>query len=456
MGEGKMFSSPKEAITAYNHKIIDVRAKIYVLPDTTVQYAHFEGKVFETSVGRILFSSVFPHDFEFINDVITKKSMSGIVYKTINKYGFDATPAILDAIKLFGQKFSTKSGTTIGIDDATVPEEKKAIIVEARKAEEKIIDQYMDGLISDEERYNKLIELWEGVTRKIEKFVEKHLHESESMQDIITSGAKGNLGQLSQMAGMKGVIVNTQGRPVDFPIVSSYKEGLSPIEYFITNHGSRKGLTDTALNTATAGYMTRKLVIVAQDVVILEEDCGTKKGLVVREENIDGTIRPVSKNIVGRIIAEPLKDADGTVLMKRGHLVSKADAKMVDAKGIKEVVVRSPLTCDTLHGICQQCYGLDLGRNNLVKYGEAVGIVAAQAIGEPGTQLTLRTMHAGGVVGSDITAGLPRVAELFECRAIKVPAIISQTDGQVVEIKNDGTQKTIVVLSNSAKNDEDK
>ena len=456
MGEGKMFSSPKEAITAYNHKIIDVRAKIYVLPDTTVQYAHFEGKVFETSVGRILFSSVFPHDFEFINDVITKKSMSGIVDKTINKYGFDATPAILDAIKLFGQKFSTKSGTTIGIDDATVPEEKKAIIVEARKAEEKIIDQYMDGLISDEERYNKLIELWEGVTRKIEKFVEKHLHESESMQDIITSGAKGNLGQLSQMAGMKGVIVNTQGRPVDFPIVSSYKEGLSPIEYFITNHGSRKGLTDTALNTATAGYMTRKLVIVAQDVVILEEDCGTKKGLVVREENIDGTIRPVSKNIVGRIIAEPLKDADGTVLMKRGHLVSKADAKMVDAKGIKEVVVRSPLTCDTLHGICQQCYGLDLGRNNLVKYGEAVGIVAAQAIGEPGTQLTLRTMHAGGVVGSDITAGLPRVAELFECRAIKVPAIISQTDGQVVEIKNDGTQKTIVVLSNSAKNDEDK
>jgi DNA-directed RNA polymerase subunit beta' len=456
LGEGKMFSSPEEAVTAYDHGIINVRAKIYVLPGSSQKYAAFEGKVFETSVGRILFNNVLPDDFEFTNNEVGKKAVSNILETAINKYGFDTTTPLLDAIKLFGYKFATKSGTTIGIDDALVPPEKKDIIIEARKTEAQIVDQFMDGLISDDERYNKLIELWEGVTRKIEKAIVSHLHESESIHDQITSGARGNPAQLRQMAGMKGVIVNTAGRPVDFPIIASYKEGLSPIEYFITNHGSRKGLTDTALNTATAGYMTRKLVIVAQDVVILEEDCGTKKGMTVKAENIDGMLRPISKNIVGRVLAETVKDAAGTVLFKRGHLIGREDGKVIDDAKIAEVVIRSPLTCDTLHGICQQCYGLDLGRNKMVKYGEAVGIVAAQAIGEPGTQLTLRTMHGGGVVGNDITAGLPRVAELFECRAIKIPAVISETKGQVIEIKNDGVQKTIVVLSDSAKSDADK
>ncbi len=457
LGEGKMFANPQEAILAYDHNVVDVRAKIYVAPkEGSAKYAGFEGKVFETTVGRILFNHVLPDDFAFLNTEVTKKVLSGVFDQAINKYGFDATPAILDAAKVFGQKFSTKSGTTIGFDDAIVPVEKKEIIAEARIAEAKIIDQYMDGLISDEERYNKLIELWEGVTRKVEKAVEKHLGESESIHDQIISGARGNIAQLRQMAGMKGVIVNTTGRPVDFPIIASYKEGLSPIEYFITNHGSRKGLTDTALNTATAGYMTRRLAIVGQDVMITSEDCETKKGLVVRDENIDGMVRPISKNIHGRVLAENVKDADGKVLFKRNHLVTKEDAKAIEAAGIKEVVVRSPLTCETLHGLCKQCYGLDLGRNAMVKYGEAVGIVAAQAIGEPGTQLTLRTMHAGGTTGGDITSGLPRVAELFEARSIKIPAIISETAGQVIEIKNDGVQKTIVVLSDSGKSDADK
>ncbi len=455
-GEGKMFSSPNEAILAYDHGIIDVRAKIYVLPENSNKYAIFGGKVFETTVGRILFNQVLPADFEFINTEATKKVLGQMVDRVINKYGFDATPTLLDAIKVFGQKFSTKSGTTIGIDDALVPQEKKEIVLEARKSEAQIIDQFMDGLISDDERYNKLIELWEGVTRKIEKAIEKNLTDSESIHDQIVSGARGNTAQLRQMAGMKGVIVNTAGRPLEFPIVSSYKEGLSPIEYFITNHGSRKGLTDTALNTALAGYLTRRLVIVGQDVVILENDCGTKKGLVVRPENIDGMIRPISKNISGRVLAENVKDSNGKILFKRDHFVTKEDAKIIDESGVTEVVVRSPLTCETLHGLCQQCYGLDLGRNAMVKLGEAVGIVAAQAIGEPGTQLTLRTMHAGGVKGHDITAGLPRVDQLFESRSIKIPAVISETDGDVIEIKNDGVQKTIVVLSSSAKNDADK
>jgi DNA-directed RNA polymerase subunit beta' len=448
-GEGKMFSSPSEAITAYDHDVVNVRAKIYVLPDANPKYKHFEGKVFETSVGRILLNNVLPSDFDYINEEVTKKVIAGIIDKAINKYGFDATPVILDAIKEFGYTFATKSGTTIGIDDALVPPEKAEIVAEARKTEAVIIDQFMDGLISDDERYNKLIELWEGVTRKIEKAVVSHLGESESIHDQITSGARGNASQLRQMAGMKGVIVNTAGRPVDFPIIASYKEGLSPIEYFITNHGSRKGLTDTALNTATAGYMTRKLVIVAQDVVILEEDCGTKKGLLVKEENIDGMVRPLAKNIVGRVTAETVKNAAGEVVLKKGVLISREDAKLVESQGVKEVVVRSPLVCETLNGICQQCYGLDLGRNRMVKYGEAVGIVAAQAIGEPGTQLTLRTMHAGGTTGSDITAGLPRVAELFECRAIKIPAVVAEASGDIIEIKNDGVQKTIVLLADS-------
>jgi DNA-directed RNA polymerase subunit beta' len=450
LGEGKMFSTPEEAILAYDHHVVDVRAKIYVAPKDTPKYAAYEGKVFETTVGRILFNHVLPDDFAFLNTEVTKKVLGGVFDQAINKYGFDATPAILDAAKVFGQKFSTKSGTTIGMEDAIVPVEKTAIIAEARIAEAKIIDQFMDGLISDEERYNKLIELWEGVTRKVEKAVEKHLAESESIHDQIVSGARGNTAQLRQMAGMKGVIVNTAGRPVDFPIIASYKEGLSPIEYFITNHGSRKGLTDTALNTATAGYMTRRLAIVGQDVMITDEDCGTKKGLVVREENIDGMIRPISKHIHGRVLAENVKDATGALLFKRGHLITKEEAKAVEAAGVSEVVVRSPLTCEVLHGLCKQCYGLDLGRNAMVKHGEAVGIVAAQAIGEPGTQLTLRTMHAGGVVGADITSGLPRVAELFEARSIKVPAVISETNGQVIEIKNDGVQKTIVVLSDKS------
>jgi DNA-directed RNA polymerase subunit beta' len=455
-GEGKMFATPAEAIAAYDHGVLDVRAKVYVLADDSIKYAPFEGKVFETSVGRIFFNAVLPEDFAFINNVVDKKSISNILDTTITKYGFDATPALLDAIKVFGQKFSTKSGTTIGIDDALVPEEKTAIVAEAHLVEKTIIDQYLDGLISDDERYNKLIELWEGVTRKIEKAIEKNLTLSESIHDQIVSGARGNIGQLRQMSGMKGVIVNTAGRPIDFPIISSYKEGLSPIEYFITNHGSRKGLTDTALNTATAGYMTRKLVIVAQDVVVIEEDCGTKKGFKVFAENIDGMIRPISKNVVGRVLAEPIKNASGEVLFKRGHLVSKIDGKMIDQENISEVSVRSPLTCDTLHGLCRQCYGLDLGRNTMVKLGEAVGVVAAQAIGEPGTQLTLRTMHAGGVVGNDITAGLPRVAQLFECSTIKIPAVISEVDGQVIEIKDDGSQKTIVVLAHTGKTDADK
>jgi DNA-directed RNA polymerase subunit beta' len=255
---------------------------------------------------------------------------------------------------------------------------------------------------------------------------------------------------LIQMTGMKGLIQNNQGKTLEFPILPSYHEGLSPIEYFVATHGARKGASDTALNTAKAGYLTRRLVDVAQDVVITEEDCGTKEGKVVTKENISGIEIPLSKNIRGRVLATDLKDKNGDVVYKRGFLITKEEAYKIEELGFTEVNVRTPFICKTVHGLCQMCYGLDLGRNRLVEQGEAVGIIAAQAIGEPGTQLTLRTFHAGGVAGTDITTGLPRIEEIFERRIPKNPAVVSQTDGEVIEVKDkEGKERSIKVLSDT-------
>jgi DNA-directed RNA polymerase subunit beta' len=258
------------------------------------------------------------------------------------------------------------------------------------------------------------------------------------------------MSSLMQMTGMIGLIQNNQGKTLEFPIIPCYQEGLSPIEYFVITHGARKGASDTALNTAKAGYLTRRLVDVSQDVVITEVDCGTKEGRMVSRESISGMEIPLSKNIRGRILAADLKDESGKVLYKKGFLVTKDEAYNIEGAGFKEVYVRSPLSCKTVHGICQACYGLDLGRNHIVNLGEAVGIIAAQAIGEPGTQLTLRTFHAGGVAGTDITTGLPRVEEIFERRVPKNPAVVSETDGEVISvIEKENKEKVIKVLSDT-------
>ena len=450
-GEGKYFSTTNEAILAYDYGHVDLRAKISVLGNENTRYSQFEGKLFETTVGRLLFNSVLPKDFGFINMEVRKKDLSGIVERLITQYGMDKTPEVLDNLKRFGYKYITMSGTTLGLDDAIVPPEKTAIITDARKHELEVVNQYEEGLISDDERYRKIVEIWEGATTKVKKGVEKTLNDSESIHDMVVSGARGSIDQLNQMSGMKGLIINTAGRTIDYPIIPSYKEGLSPIEYFITNHGSRKGLADTALNTAKAGYLTRKLVVVAQDVIISEDDCGTKKAYVVREEVVDGLVRSFSKGVFGRVLAEPIKAEDGAVIYKKGQLIGRDEVRVLDAAGIKEATVRSPLTCETLHGLCRQCYGLDLGRNHIVKFGEAVGIIAAQAIGEPGTQLTLRTFHSGGVAGSDITMGLPRVEELFECRGVKVPAVITTEAGEITDIKIDTDTDVKTVEVNGTK-----
>jgi DNA-directed RNA polymerase subunit beta' len=451
-GEGKYFSSPNTAITAYDYGIVTLRAKIKVLATDSPKYRKFDGGIFETSVGKLLFNSILPSDFSYINDEMTQDRLSSLLDELIIHSGVDNTPDILDKIKSFGFKYATVSGTTWGLDNVSLSPLKPEIIAQGKKLEEEIITQWSEGLLSEEERYQKIVEIWTHTKKDLEKVLPNTLDKNGSAYDLFTSKARGNMNTLSQMIGMIGLIQNNQGKTLEYPIIPCYQEGLSPIEYFVITHGARKGASDTALNTAKAGYLTRRLVDVAQDVVITEEDCGTKEGKIVTRENISGMEIPLSKNIRGRILAGDLKDKNGKVIYKRGFLITKEEAYNIEGAGFTEVFVRSPLTCKTVHGLCVQCYGLDLGRNHLVRPGEAVGIIAAQAIGEPGTQLTLRTFHAGGVAGTDITTGLPRVEEIFERRIPKNPAIVSETDGEVISItikdaKENVKEKIIKVLS---------
>ena len=452
-GEGMYFASPNEAILASDHDIVSYRAKINVLGTGNEKYATFGAKPFETTVGRLLFNAIMPKDFPYMNEEMTAKKMVAIVDNLISKYGVDPIAGILDRMKTFGYKYATKSGTSWGIDNVVVPKEKEAIVAKHRAMEEEVKNQFEEGLLSEEERYQSVISIWNKAKAEIEKALPATIEKHSSVYDMITSGARGTVSNVTQMAGMKGLIQNTTGRTIDFPIIPSFKEGFSPLEYFISTHGSRKGLADTALNTARAGYLTRRLVDVAQDVIVTEDDCGTKASKRMTKEVISGFEIPLSKNIRGRVLAKEITLPDGSTMFKRGHLVTRDEALEVEARGATEVFVRTPMVCKTVYGICRQCYGLDLGRNHLVDKGESVGIIAAQAIGEPGTQLTLRTFHAGGLAGIDITAGLPRVEEIFECRLIKNPATVAKYSGTVSDINE--TDRTITVLSEKSETAKD-
>jgi len=447
-GEGKYFSSPNSAITTYDFGGISIRAKIHVLGTGKPRYAQFGDKPFETTVGRILFNSTLPTDYPFVNKEITKKTLSAILDDLINKYGISNIPKVLDKIKAFGFKYATASGVTWGIDDLNIPVEKPHVIAEAKKKSLEVQNYFNEGLLTDEEKLRKNIEIWHGAKNELEKLIPKTLDVNGSVSDMWVSGARGSLGAITQMAGMKGLIQNTAGETIEFPVIGSMKEGLTPIEYFITTHGSRKGLTDTALNTAKAGYLTRRLFDVAQDIVITEADCKTKESICIKNASEFESGVSVSKHIRGRILAADVTNKDGEVIFKKGHLLKKDEAQQVEAEGVGEVFVRSPLTCKTVHGVCAECYGSDLGRGELIGLGEAVGTVAAQAIGEPGTQLTMRTFHSGGTasVGGDITQGLPRVEEVFEKRKPKSPAVVSKCDGVVMSVKDMGKEKIITVL----------
>lgn len=443
-GEGKAFPTTNFAITAYDFGEVDLRAKITVMPSENLKYAEYEGRPFETTVGRLLFNTVLPNDFKYINEEITKKRMNRLINELVKHYGLGGIPAILDKIKSFGFKYATLAGVTWSFSDVMVPEEKEAMVAEGHQAAANLREQYDGGLLTEDERKRLTIESWEGVKSKIQETLAKQMTPTSSVHNMIVSGARGSLGQLNQMAGMKGMIANPRGEIIDFPIIASMKEGMTPIEYFTSTHGARKGMADTALNTAKAGYLTRRLFDVAQDVIILEKDCGTKEGIILEERDAGAGV--VADQVAGRILANEVVSGDTT--FKRGHLLSHDDARVVEDAHLQSVELRSPMTCKTLRGVCQNCYGHDLSTGELVDLGEAVGVVAAQAIGEPGTQLTMRTFHTGGVAaaGGDITAGLPRVEEVFERRKPKVPALIAHISGTVSSIERDGNEQVVILL----------
>jgi DNA-directed RNA polymerase subunit beta' len=446
-GEGKYFDSPNDAINAYDYGVVDFRATVKVLATDTPKYQQYGNQIFETTVGRLLFNSVLPSDHMFINDVIVQKTLFQIIIDIIDDRGAQAVPAIVDKLKKFGFKYATMSGTTWGIDEVVVPKQKTAIVAAAREEERQIIGHYEEGLLSRDERRRMVVGIWHRAKTAIEKVLPETLSENGSAYEMWKSGARGSMGQIAQMAGMKGLIVNTRGETLETPVISSMKEGLTPIEYFNTTHGSRKGLADTALQTAKAGYLTRRLFVVAQDAIITEADCKTKQGTDISRISASGIEISFAKAIKGRILAEDAVDTKGNVIFPKGHLLSRRNAIALEESTCAHVVVRSPMTCKTLRGVCQHCYGIDLTTNELVDIGEAVGTVAAQAIGEPGTQLTMNTKHAGGAAsaGGDVTQGLPRVEEVFEKRMPKIPAVVAKHTGVVTDIKTTGREKLITI-----------
>ncbi len=447
LGEGKWFTSPNEAISAYDYGVVDFRAKIKVLGTDSPKYAQFNDKIFETTVGRLLFNSVLPREYPYLNEEMKKSRLVRLINDLIDHYSLEHIPAIVDKIKNFGFTYATRSGVTWSLNEIQTPAVKPAIIEEAKKQVSLVRSQYAEGLLSRTDRKRFIIEIWHKAKSDIEAAIPATIDPRGSVHDLVISGARGSLGQLTQMAGMKGLIQNTARETIEFPIIANYKEGLTPIEYFTTTHGSRSGLADTALNTARAGYLTRKLFDVAQDAIIRAEDCGTAGSIVLGRKNAFGLDANFSENIQGRFIAEDARDSKDVVYAKSGEYITKALARALEASDIETVKVRSPLTCTLGSGICQKCYGADVTTWEPVDLGEAVGTVAAQAIGEPGTQLTMNMKHQHGAAGgADVVQGLPRVEEVFERRIPKSPAIISEVAGMVSEVKDVGNEKVVSII----------
>jgi DNA-directed RNA polymerase subunit beta' len=400
----------------------------------------------ETSVGRILFNEVLPEGFDFQNETMDSKNVKKMINKIVDIYG-DKASETLDKIKDLGFKFATKSGITWGMDDLIVPVEKKELMKQAEEKIRVIEDYYEKGLLSRDEKANQVIEVWKKVKNEIEKLVPLAISSQSPVFSIVDSGSRGSWSQPVQMAGMKGLVANPAGRIIELAIKNSFKEGFDVLEYFISTHGARKGTADTALRTSTSGYLTRRLVDVAHDVIVKEEDCGDKEGLILSRKQAEEINQDFVHKIFGRISMEKIIDPEtNEVVVKSGEAIDLKKALKIKELNIPEIKVRSPLTCKCKRGICQKCYGLDLGWKRMVNIGEAVGVVAAQAIGEPGTQLTMRTFHTGGVAGeADITRGLPRVEEVFEKRVPKGEAEICLKDGKVISV--DEKEGIIKILS---------
>jgi DNA-directed RNA polymerase subunit beta' len=441
-GEGKIFSSAEEALLAHEHGAVDLRAKIKILNPTLKEG---EPKLLETTVGRIIFNRSLPEGHAFINKTMAKSDLKAVESDVWDEYPHEVVVQFLNTISELGFYYATKSGLSWGMDDLKTPKEKPEIIAEADKLVEQNMSLYENGLLTEYERKSKAIEIWNTTKNKLADLVKKELDPNNPAAMMVQSGAR--RGDLSQMMGMRGIFANPSGELIELPVRSSFKEGLDPLEYFISTHGARKGLVDTALKTATAGYLTRRLVDVAQDIVITEEDCKDKEGYTLYADDKKFSGETLGKRIKGRVVMEDIVDDGGNVLIKKGKIVDKETAKKIDALKLEKIKIRSLIKCKSLTGVCRMCYGYDLSKNKLVEVGEAVGIVTAQAIGEPGTQLTMRTFHTGGVAGggADITMGLPRVEEIFEARPPQFRALIADVDGKVVSIEEKGKQKIITV-----------
>ena len=459
-GEGMYFKDEDEAMMAYQNGDVGLHSKVKIRRQKEID-GEIKTKTIETTVGRLIYNQGIPQDLGFVDRtdpekafdleidfLVMKKNLGTIIAKCINKHGLSESAKVLDYIKSTGYKYSTKAAITVSVADVSVPPAKKDILLDADKKVENILKSYRRGLLTEEDRYNEVIKVWEKATDDVTEAMKNNFDELNPIYMMAQSGARGNMNQLRQIAGMRGLMANTSGKAVEIPVKSCFREGLDTLEYFVSSHGARKGLTDTALRTADSGYLTRRLVDVSQDIVIREEDCGTQEGIYV-EAIKDGNqvLEKLEERLVGRFPLEVVKDPKTKeVLATPDEMMTEACAKKIVDAGITGLYVRSVLGCRCKHGACRKCYGMGLATRELVNMGESVGIIAAQSIGEPGTQLTMRTFHSGGVAGGDITQGLPRVEELFEARNPKGVATITEIGG-TVSIADNKKRKEVTVTS---------
>ena len=442
-GEGQRFNDFDEARMAYEHRLIDLRSQIQVK-----QAGNGAGSSwFKTTVGRIIFNEVLPEELQFRNEIMDKNLLKELAAECYRTQGNEVTAEVLDKIKRLGFHYAGQSGTTIAINDIEVPRQKVALIEKADGKISGLEEQFQRGLITEEERYNTAVRIWTETSDEMTSIIEEQLPTYGGVYLMAISGAKGNIAQIKQMAGMRGLMSNPRGRIIDLPIKSSFREGLSVLEYFISTHGARKGLADTALRTADSGYLTRRLIDVSQEVIVLDHDCGTTMGITIQELLDKPLVAPYAERLLGRVVINPVADpTTGEIIVEHNQEIVEEPSKKIASLGISEVFVRSPLNCEARRGICSLCYGRNPATGKMAILGEAVGVMAAQSIGEPGTQLTMRTFHTGGVAGVDITSGLPRVEELFEARSPKGQAFLVEIDGNV-EISEENDERRLRIAN---------
>ncbi|HBN11281.1 MAG TPA: DNA-directed RNA polymerase subunit beta', partial [Ruminococcus sp.] len=466
-GEGKVFRDVNEALMAYNEKAVSLHAAVKVRVTKDIG-GRKVSKIIDCTVGRLIFNENIPQNLGYVDRtnsdkqfdleiafLVGKKQLSDIIERCIRIHGTTTTSEVLDKIKALGFKYSTKAAITVAVCDAVIPPQKKDILAAADKEIEVVTNQFNYGYISSAEKSKRVIKIWNKATDDVTTALKANLDKYNPIFMMADSGARGSINQIRQLAGMRGLIANTSGTTIEIPIRANYREGLNILEYFISSRGARKGLADTALRTADSGYLTRRLVDVSQDVIIRKHDCGADEGIEIYEiKNGNETIEPLAERLTGRYLVDDLRDEQGELVISKNKLINETDAKKIVAMGVERIKIRSVLQCKAKQGVCAKCYGANLANGNIVSVGEAVGVIAAQSIGEPGTQLTMRTFHTGGIASAeDITQGLPRVEELFESRRPKNAAIIARIDG-TVHIEEIKTTRNVILVNHETGEEE--